>query len=88
MNDKKAISPKAFEKAVNKIGIGEWMEEYHGRFHHQGWAVLFKSVPDYGRFIAGLSKDPDLAALVAHDPHMDNLGNDLIASWDKSLFTE
>ncbi len=86
MTDQKAISPKALQKAVKKIGIGEWHDEYHGRYHHHGYAVLFKSVPDYGRFIAGLSKDPAMAWLIAHDPHMDNLGDKLIASWDKALF--
>jgi hypothetical protein len=29
-----------------------------------------------------------MAWLIAHEPNMDNLGSDLIASWDKALFTE
>ena len=67
------VSKVAFKKAVKQIGIGEWHDEYRGRYYHEGYAVLLESVPDYGRFIAGLSKDPSMAWLIAHDPHMPTL---------------
>ena len=82
------VSPKAFEKAFKKIGIGDWHGKRQGRFYHEGYGVSFGTLQEYGRFVAGLAKDPAFEWLIAHDPQIDDLGRGIIASWDVELFTE
>lgn len=80
------IKPSQFEETVNRIGIGNWHGSYSGRYYHKGYAVDFASIAEFGRFCAALAKEPGMKSLAARDPHTDDFGHGMIASWDESLF--
>ena len=84
----KLISRTAFEEAVKEIGIGKFRGFYNGRDYHKGIAVDFDSAGELGVFVGKLATMPSFANLAAVEPHTDDMGRGVVASWDESLFTK
>jgi hypothetical protein len=82
------ISQTAFEQAVEEIGIGKFRGFYQGRAYHKGVAVVFDGPWELGLFVGKLSTMPDFAKLSAIEPHTDDMGRGIVASWNESLFTD
>jgi hypothetical protein len=81
-------SQAAFKKAVKDIGIGRFRGLYHGRYYHKGIAVDFASAGELGVFVAKLAQMPGFTDLAAAQPHIDDMGKGIVASWDESLFAK
>ncbi len=78
-------TPEYFQAWVERAGL-QWEGHYVGRAHHRGYAILLKKQDDLAPVVSAMSRDPKLASLTRQNPHLDNLCDDIIASWEEWLF--
>ena len=84
-----AVDIGDFEVAVMNSGVsGEFYGEYGGRGGHRGVAVTLDFPEELFALGVAFASDPLVQSLTEHTPHLDSMGQGIVASWPKRLFKD